>query len=139
MMRIQSFLDEPTPYAQIANVDLLRSIESEERYDRVLEEVDTLASRTDRSKEESDYLMVLSLLLEQYEEKHHAIDVSDLTGLDYLAFIMEESGMTRSDLGRLLGHRELGSKILRGERKLSKAHILKLSEHFKVSPSLFLS
>jgi len=139
MTKTQSLLDEPTPYARIANVDLLRSIESEERYDRVLEEVDGLASRTDRSKEESDYLMVLSFLLEQYEEKHHVIDVSDLTGLDYLTFIMEESGMTRSDLGRLLGHRELGSKILRGERELSKAHILKLSEHFKVSPSLFLS
>jgi HTH-type transcriptional regulator/antitoxin HigA len=138
-MRNKRSLSELSLYAQVANVNLLRSIESEESYERVLEEVDELAPRTDRSKEEDDYLMMLSLLLGQYEENHHAIDVSDLTGLEYLEFIMEESGMTRSDLGRLLGHRELGSKILRGERELSKAHILKLSEHFKVSSSLFLS
>lgn len=138
-MRNKRSLSELSLYAQVANVNLLRSIESEKSYERVLEEVDELAPRTDRSKEEDDYLMMLSLLLRQYEEKHHAIDVSDLTGLEYLEFIMEESGMTRSDLGRLLGHRELGSKILRGERELSKAHILKLSEHFKVSSSLFLS
>jgi hypothetical protein len=41
--------------------------------------------------------------------------------------------MTDSDLGRLLGDRVLGSKILRGERTLSKDHIRKLRERFKVN------
>ena len=130
--------EELKPYAQVVNVNFLRPIDSEHRYDRVLEEVDKLASRTERSKEEDDYLMVLSLLLEQYEEKSHSIDVSDLTGLNYLEYIMEVSGISHSDLGRLLGHRELGGKVLRGEWDLSTSHITKLSIHFKVSPSLFL-
>ena len=72
-MRNKRSLSELSLYAQVANVNLLRSIESEKSYERVLEEVDELAPRTDRSKEEDDYLMVLSLLLQQYEKKHHAI------------------------------------------------------------------
>ena len=42
--------------------------------------------------------------------------------------------MTASDLGRLLGNRTLGAAILAGRRNLSKAHIKKLAEHFKVEP-----
>lgn len=50
---------------------------------------------------------------------------------------MEESGMNANDLGKLLGHRQLGSAILRGERNPSKKHIKILSEHFHVSPANF--
>ncbi|MCX7046640.1 MAG: hypothetical protein NTX50_14285 [Candidatus Sumerlaeota bacterium] len=46
--------------------------------------------------------------------------------------------MTIAQLGRLLGHRELGSMLLNGKRSLSKAHIQKLCAHFSVSPALFL-
>ena len=51
---------------------------------------------------------------------------------------MEESGMTQADLGRLLGNRAVASLILNGHRQLSKTHIRKLANHFKVSPALFL-
>lgn len=46
--------------------------------------------------------------------------------------------MTASDLGNLLGSRSLGSKILRGERELSKTHLRMLAERFKVDAGLFL-
>jgi len=46
--------------------------------------------------------------------------------------------MTASDLGRLLGQRQLGATILRGDRKLSKTHIRRLAEHFHVDAGLFL-
>ena len=41
--------------------------------------------------------------------------------------------MTASDLGRLLGNRQLGSADPRCQRQLSKEHVLKLADHFKVS------
>ena len=47
--------------------------------------------------------------------------------------------MTASALGGLLGNRSIGSKLLRGERELSKAHIRRLCERFKVSADLFLA
>ena len=46
--------------------------------------------------------------------------------------------MNASDLGRLLGQRQLGAKILSGDRDLSKAHIQTLAAHFGVSPAVFL-
>ena len=54
-----------------------------------------------------------------------------------LKYLMQESGMTQADLGRLLGNRALASLILNGHRQLSKSHIRKLADHFKVSPALF--
>ncbi len=59
--------------------------------------------------------------------------------LTTLKYLMDQNGMRATDLGRLLGNRGLASLILHGRRQLSKAHIRKLSEHFKVSPALFLS
>ena len=125
-------------YIEIADVTLLRPIDTEEQYDRVLAVIDELAPRTDRTAEEDDYLLMLSWIIEQYEAQYYAIDTSELSVLEILQHLVEESGMTGSDLGRLLGHRELGGKLLRGERKLSKNHIQLLAKHFKVSPSLFL-
>ena len=55
-----------------------------------------------------------------------------------LEYLMEESGMTQADLGRLLGNRALASLILGRHRELSKTHIRKLADHFKVSAALFL-
>lgn len=51
---------------------------------------------------------------------------------------MEDRGLTASDLGRLLGERSLGPKVLNGDRALSKAHIKILAKHFRVSPAVLL-
>lgn len=53
-------------------------------------------------------------------------------------FLLEANGMTASDLGRLLGDRSLGARLLKGERSLSEKHIKVLSERFRVSPGLFI-
>ena len=56
----------------------------------------------------------------------------------------EQPKMPREDrasirlMGRLLGNRALASLILNGHRQLSKAHIRKLANHFKISAALFL-
>ena len=126
-------------YAEVAELDLLRPIASEKQYERVLAAIDELAARTDRSAAEDDYLLMLSWVLEKYESQHYSIDTSEISALEILKDILEESGMTGSDLGRLLGHRELGGKILREKRQLSKKHIQILAKHFKVSPALFLN
>jgi HTH-type transcriptional regulator / antitoxin HigA len=86
---------------------------------------------------ERDYLAVLMDLVEKYEDAHHPLP-DFATGTQALAYLLEQHEMSASDLGRLLGNRALGAAILRGERQLSKAHIVQLSEHFKVSADLFL-
>ncbi len=87
---------------------------------------------------EQDQLEIFSILMEKYEEEHYQVDQLKLSPIEFLELLMRESGMKASDLGRLLGDRTLGYKILKGERNLSKAHIKTLSERFKVDSSAFL-
>ena len=61
-----------------------------------------------------------------------------MTPVELLRSLMTEHGMSESDLGRLLGDRSLGHRILRGQRELSKAHIRILSEHFSLDAAAFL-
>lgn len=84
------------------------------------------------------YLAVLSGLVAQYEDEHHALPEAFKDGVDALRYLVQQSGMTASDLGRLLGNRQLGAAILRRQRQLSKAHLVRLAEHFRVSTDLFL-
>jgi len=88
--------------------------------------------------DQEDYLEAISTFVEAYEADRFPIDDSRIAPLDVLKTLVGEHGMTASDLGRLLGNRTLGAAILGGRRNLSKAHIKKLAEHFKVAPGLFL-
>jgi HTH-type transcriptional regulator/antitoxin HigA len=78
------------------------------------------------------------MLVEAYDREHHDFDTAERDPLTMLKYLMQESGMSQADLGRLLGNRALASLILNGHRQLSKSHMRKLADHFKVSPALFL-
>lgn len=125
-------------YKEIANVELLRPIKTETHYEKALHEIESLVLRDGLCEDELDYLDLLSSLVEDFEAKHHKIEAS-FGPLENLKYLLDENGMTASDLGRLLGQRQLGAKILSGQRGLSKAHISALCARFKVNPSLFLS
>ncbi len=101
------------------------------------EMIDRLAG-FELNADQEDYLEAISVFIEAYEADHFPIDDSTMTPLDALKALMDHHGMTASDLGRLLGNRTLGAAILNGRRGLSKAHVKKLAEHFKVEPGLFL-
>src|SRR5947207_2664833 len=78
---------------------------------------------------QADYLSALTDLVWAYEQQHHSVDLSRgdrADGIDVLHMLMTEKGLNASDLGRLLGKRQLGSDILRRVRQLSKAHVVKL-------------
>jgi antitoxin component HigA of HigAB toxin-antitoxin module len=90
---------------------------------------------------QADYLFALTDLIWAYEQQHHPLDLRQgdhADGIDLLRMLMEEKGMNASDLGRLLGKRQLGSAILRRERQLSKSHITRLAAYFGVSADLLL-
>ena len=118
----------------------LRPLRSGRDYDAAVAVLDALAVRAEGSLDagEQDYFDTLTMLVEAYDQEHHAADEEKRDPLAMLKYLMEESGMAQADLGRLLGNRALASLLLNGHRHLSKSHIRKLAEHFKVSPALFL-
>ena len=88
--------------------------------------------------DQEDYLDAIATFVSAYEDIHYPIDTSSVTPLDTLKMLLADRDMNASDLGRLLGNRTLGAAILSGKRNLSKAHIKKLAEHFKLDPGVFL-
>jgi len=130
----------PVKYVQLSRENRLSPIATASEHKKALKSIGLLAG-TDMGTRQRAWFESLCVLVEDYERKNHTIDTSGVTPLEALEFLLEENGMSGSDLGRLLGgegSRSLGSKILRGERELSKSHIKTLAERFKVSPALFL-
>ena len=130
--------DLPRDFDALVRMYPPRAISDEVEYDNMQEMIDALTCIAKPSKGQADYLQTLVILFSDYESKAHAIDTSDLSPLDMLRHFMEQHEMSASDLGRLLGERSLGPKILNGNRDLSKAHIRKLADHFGVSADLFV-
>jgi HTH-type transcriptional regulator / antitoxin HigA len=115
-----------------------QAIHDEIGYGNTQEMIDRLTSVRKLTAGQAEYLETLTILFEAYENEHERIGTSHLSPLNVLRFLLESNGMSGSDLGRLLGNRELGPKILSGSRQLSKAHIRRLAERFKVDAGLFL-
>ncbi len=125
-------------WAELTAVLPLRPIHDNIEYDNAVELLDRIAVLDERTEDQEDYIETLSGLVEQYDDKHFAINDSDISPIESLLYLCEQNDMTASALGELLGNRSLGSKVLRGERQLSKEHIRKLCDRFSVSSDLFL-
>jgi HTH-type transcriptional regulator/antitoxin HigA len=106
--------------------------------DNAQEITDRLAVLDQRTADQDAYLETLSVLIERYEAVHHAVETRRADPISNLRFLLRQHGMSASDLGEVLGQRQLGSKVLKGKRQLSKAHILALCRYFKVGPGAFL-
>jgi len=93
---------------------------------------------------ENDYFEVLELLIMDYEAKSPRIqaflaEARATPPERILKSILEESGMSQSQLAREVGcHQEHISAFLAGRRGLSKINAMKLAKYFKVSVELFL-
>ncbi len=103
---------------------------------RMIDEL-TRVPESELSAGQADYLAVLGDLARTYElERMGGAEHRDGRGI--LIHLLEANGMSGSDLGRLLGQRELGSKILRGTRAISRAHAKVLGGHFGIPAETFL-
>ena len=115
---------------------MLRPIHSKSGYNKALKVASDLASRTALTREQAEYLEVLTENIKAYESKRFV--ARKHSPLEILKFLVSENGMNGSDLGRVLGLRTLGPKILNGERGLSKTHIKKIAYYFSFVSGFFL-
>lgn len=134
---LRPFKKMPRTFEGLCRMLPLRPIHDEADYDNAIEMLDSIVG-FDLNKDQTDYLVALTTLVGAYEDETYAINLTEKTGLEALKYLVEQNQMTASNLGLLLGNRSLGSKILRGERELSKRHLHILAERFKVEAGLFL-
>jgi HTH-type transcriptional regulator/antitoxin HigA len=127
----------PEDFESLVSMHPPRAINDKAEMENVQEILDLLTSTPKLTSGQKEYLDTLTILLEACEKDRSPFPEKKLSDQNILEFLMEQHDMNASDLGRLLGDRSLGGRILKGERGLSKAHILKLCERFRVGFELF--
>lgn len=135
----RKFLRLPGTFSELVRLMPPMAIRDDVQHRNVVAMIDRLMQIVPLSRGQSDYMETLIELVETYETKRHALNVSDVNGTEMLKHVLGESNMSGSDLARLLGiHPTMGSKILSGQRRLTWEHAKTLASHFKLSPALFM-
>jgi HTH-type transcriptional regulator / antitoxin HigA len=116
----------------------LRPIRTDGEYGEAAGVLQDLFLREDLSQEQQDYVDTLSMLVEAYDREHFEPEVDSRSPAERLRALMRDSGMTVNDLGAVLGSQPVASMVLAGKRQLSKAHIRRLADHFRMEPGYFL-
>ena len=123
-------------YASLSTSTLPSVIASEaenDRYISVLEELDRKGSRMSAS--ERRMAQLLTLLIENFEEKHYAFEAA--SAIDVLHELMLANNLKQKDLVDIFATPSIVSEVLRGKRQLTTEHIRRLSRRFHVSPEVF--
>jgi HTH-type transcriptional regulator / antitoxin HigA len=112
--------------------------ETEREYKSLLTQIEKLMEQDeeDLSIEQTRLLTLLSVLVEQYEEKNYPI--SNAKPLDVLRHLMEARGLTHKDVWTLFGSRGTASDVINGKRSISKTTAKRLAEFFHVPADLFI-
>ena len=104
-----------------------------ERLTRLLLRID---ERENASPEEAELAEVLTLLIEDYEEKYHPLP--RVSPNESLRALMEDRGLQHKDVWPVLGNKGAASEVLAGRRSISKAQAKRLAGFFRVPIDLFI-
>jgi HTH-type transcriptional regulator/antitoxin HigA len=122
-------------YAELLSSLLPHVIHTEGENERYTAALEALLSNSNRTAEEKRLAELLTLLIEDFEEKHYALPPA--APLDIVRHLMEVNNLRQCDLVDVFGTASIASEVLNGRRDLAKSHIQRLSQRFHVSPELF--
>jgi HTH-type transcriptional regulator/antitoxin HigA len=128
-------LNEKT-YGQLLRRTLPHVIHTEEEYERFTAELMGLDQRDSPSTEERELAQLLTMLIEDFEERRYPIGKAEPHQV--LLHLMEARGLTQKDLWKIFGSRGITSEVVRGKRSISKTQARKLAEFFHVGTDLFI-
>ena len=120
-----------------AAISPLLSLRNEHDYDLAAERLNRLLDELGMDEGHPLYTLLdtLGTLMLAYEEQHHP--VPECRGGDVLRFLMEEHGLTQSELPEI-GSQGVVSEVLRGKRELNVRQVRALSKRVHVSPAVFI-
>lgn len=131
-----TLLDE-RQYRKLLEEALPVAIRTEGEYRRLLGAAAEILEKSEGeiSEEEGRLLELLSILIEEYENRAHPLPRAKPDKM--LAYLLHEKRMKPSDLWAVLPKSRV-SEILSGKRSISKAQARQLAELFQVPVDLFL-
>ena len=132
-----SFPRLPTTFDGLIKLHAPRPIHDEVDYKNTVEVVDALAGHK-LNRDQEDYLLLLSTLVERYEADTLP-KRPRLSGVDLLNYLLAENQLTGDDLAGIIGvDRSVAYRVLKGERGLTTPHIQALCKRFGASADLFI-
>lgn len=123
-------------YGRLLVRTLPHVIRTEEEYERLAAELLRLDRRDEATPEERELAELLTILIEEYEERRYPIRRA--TPRETLLHLMEARGLKQKDLWKLFGSKGIASEVVHGKRAISKAQAKKLAAFFHVSADLFI-
>ena len=128
----------PADYIALVRQFPVRPLKSEAEHEAALAMVESLVGRDDLTSGQEMYLDALGVFIEIYEVRRHAVKRANMTPAQLLRELMEQRGMTVNELGGVIGSQPLASMILNGKRGISRDNVMRLAQHFRVNPVLFI-
>ena len=128
-------IEDKHEYAKLLIDMLPHVIHTEGENERYTAALEILLAKRDRTPEENRIVELLTLLIEDFEEKNYSLPPA--SPRDVVRHLMESNGLRQLDLIDVFGAASTVSEVLKGKRDFAKSHIEKLSQRFNVSPELF--
>ena len=111
---------------------MLKPIKTKKDHNKALARAyDLMQKELKPNSKESDELEVLSILIEAYEKSKFPREAPN--PIDAILFRLDQLGLPKSELSKLLGSRSRASESLKGKRKLSIGMIRILNKHLGIS------
>lgn len=123
-------------YGKLLVKSLPRPVRSDAELARLTALLLELDDRDNPSAEEQALAEMLTLLIEDYEEKYHPLP--SVPPHESLTALMEERGLKHKDIWPVLGNKGAATEVLSGRRSISKAQAKRLAEFFRVPVEIFL-
>jgi HTH-type transcriptional regulator/antitoxin HigA len=135
MEEVKKFAEAVQPYWAV--VESVLTVRTEADYARAVARLNELLDEVGDDATHPLYglLDTLGTLIRAYEDEH--VTLPKVTGVEALHYLLEEHGLTQSDLPEV-GSQGVVSEILRGKRRLNIRQIQALAERFHVSPAVFI-
>jgi len=114
----------------------IKPIKTEADYYKALERLELIFDAAIDSKE-GDEAEILSLLIDNYENKHYPIEAPD--PIEAIKIRMEEMNIKQKDLVGIIGGKSRVSEILNRKKKLTVEMIRKLEEMLNLSASILVN
>ena len=111
-------------------------IKTERDYRRALSRMGEVF-QAKKGTREGDELELLAILVEDYENKHYAIEPPD--PIEAIKYKMEQKGLNKKQMTKYFGSQSKVTEVLQGKRTLSLTMIKKLCKEFGIPADVLLN
>ena len=114
----------------------IKPIKTEKDYDKALQRLELIFDANPNSKQ-GDEAEILSLLIDNYENRHYPIDAPD--PIEAIKIRMEEMNLKQKDLVGVIGGKSRVSEVLNKKKRLTVDMIRELERILHISASVLVN